>query len=366
MALDSLRVRGYRSLRDLRLEPVRTTVVVGSNGCGKSNLYRALWLLQCAAAGQLASTLVEEGGMPSVLWAGPTRRQEPRRVILEVAFDDFEFRLEAGITSRGTPERNSLFRLDPELKHETLAFRHRGRRTLLAERRGPSLSVRDASGRRRPHDARLDDNESLLSQLRDAASFPELAFVRDRMLGWRFYHSFRTDASSPLRQPRTGALTPVLSQDGHDLAAALQTIREIGSAEALAAAVSRAFPGGKLLVREHEGRLEIALATPDLPRPLAAHELSDGTLRYLCLLAALLTPRPPELMVFNEPETSLHPDLLLPLAELIASASTRSQLWIATHSRELAGHLARLCEIDPVELELVAGETRRAGAGLLG
>ena len=67
-------------------------------------------------------------------------------------------------------------------------------------------------------------------------------------------------------------------------------------------------------------------------RPLAGAELSDGTLRYLLLVAALLTPDPPPLLVLNEPETSLHPDLLPPLARLVRSAAERSQVMVVSHS----------------------------------
>ena len=97
---------------------------------------------------------------------------------------------------------------------------------------------------------------------------------------------------------------------------------------------------------------------PGIRRPLAADELSDGTLRYLCLLAALLSPRPPSLLALNEPETSLHPDLLLPLATLVADAGRRSQIWITTHSEPLASAIARLSGTEPITLAKVHGETR--------
>jgi predicted ATPase len=107
------------------------------------------------------------------------------------------------------------------------------------------------------------------------------------------------------------------------------------------------------------------LQTPDLLRPLTAPEFSDGMLRYLCLIASLLSPRPPSLLALNEPETSLHPDLLKPLARLIAQSSRTSQLWITTHSRILADHIEAFSGVPPVELELVRGETKIVGQGLI-
>ena len=89
---------------------------------------------------------------------------------------------------------------------------------------------------------------------------------------------------------------------------------------------------------------------PGILRPLEARELSDGTLRYLCLIAALLSPRPATLLALNEPETSLHPELMEPLAELIAVASQYSQLWVTTHSQDLAMKIEQLSGNKPVNL----------------
>ncbi len=94
-------------------------------------------------------------------------------------------------------------------------------------------------------------------------------------------------------------------------------------------------------------------------------EFSDGTLRYLCLLAALLSPSPPPLLVLNEPENSLHPDVLEPLAKLIANASERSQVWITTHSLKLAELLATVPGAKLMHLEKKDGETRIQGQGLI-
>jgi len=103
----------------------------------------------------------------------------------------------------------------------------------------------------------------------------------------------------------SGTHSPVLGDDGANLAAALQTIREIGDADVLDTAVADASPGTRIEVANHEGRFEVALRHDGLLRPLRSAELSDGTLRYLLLVAALLSPRPPALLVLDEPETSI-------------------------------------------------------------
>ena len=99
--------------------------------------------------------------------------------------------------------------------------------------------------------------------------------------------------------------------------------------------------GGRVDVESRDGLFEVAFTQHGLLRPLRAAELSDGTLRYLLLAAALLTPRPPTLMVLNEPETSLHTDLLAPLARLIVRASQSSQIIVVTHAPALVDALAQ-------------------------
>ena len=111
--------------------------------------------------------------------------------------------------------------------------------------------------------------------------------------------------------------------------------------------------------------VSMGLTRPGFYRQFSGRELSDGTLQYLCLLAALLTPRPPNLMVLNEPETSIHPDLYTPLAELIVEASKRSQLIVTTHARELASKIETLSNTKMIELSKIEGETRVVGAKLV-
>ncbi len=111
--------------------------------------------------------------------------------------------------------------------------------------------------------------------------------------GWRFYDHFRTDVDAPARLPQLGTRTPVLHHDGRDLAAALQTIREIGDVAALEEAVSDAFPGARIDISiQQDGRFSVEFYQEGLLRPLSGSEISDGTLRYLLWVAALLTPRP--------------------------------------------------------------------------
>jgi predicted ATPase len=129
----------------------------------------------------------------------------------------------------------------------------------------------------------------------------------------------------------------------------------------MAAAVTDAFPGSRLSVVNSAGRFGLTMSQHGLLRPLDAAELSDGTLRYLLWIAALLTPRPPEFMVLNEPETSLHPDLLAALGRLIAAASERSQIAVVTHAPRLIAELSAHPSCHSIVLEKTFGETVLAG-----
>ena len=171
---------------------------------------------------------------------------------------------------------------------------------------------------------------------------------------------------APSRIPKLGTRTPVLGHDGGDLAAAIQTIIEVGDADAVAEAVNSAFAGASLdIANLPDGRFALEFRQNGLLRPLSAGELSDGTLRYLLWLAALLTPRPPSMMVLNEPETSLHPDLLPALSELILKAAEKTQVWVVTHSPALISGLMEDSDSRLIELEKEFGQTQVKGQELL-
>lgn len=380
-----LRVReitaaGYRSLRHIRFPVGPLGVFIGGNGVGKTNLYRALELLQSAAAGALTRDVAAEGGMDSALWAGKRGKSQPARVRLAVELADdetaqtFLYEIEIGLVPQTVDAMGNVtvlgagFSREPQVKLERLTLTAGRRPVVMLGRDGPTGFVRDEEGRKRDLGTGLLATETALAALQDALRFPEIQIVRQAMTAWRFHHDFRTDAGSPLRRPCLAVTTPTLASDGSDLAAAFATLRHIRQDSAdLEAAIDHAFPGARLVVPEPGREAGFGLIFPDYPkRVFEASELSDGTLRYLALAGALLAYRLPPFLALNEPETSLHPDLMEPLARMIAQASQRTQVWLVTHSERLAAALQREAGTRPHVVIKRSGETWIEGLRLAG
>lgn len=372
--LTAVAIANYRSLRNIVIPLQNLNIVTGANGSGKSSFYRALRLLGDTAQGRVVPSLAREGGLQSTLWAGPesiarsvrrqeyavepVKRQNPINLRMGFASEDLGYLIDLGLPRPSI----SAFGLDPEIKRECIWHGPVLRpATMLVDRQGPLVRTRADDGDWTIATKTLAVFDSMMTHVADPRHAPETLVLRESIRAWRFYDHFRTDVDAPARLSHIGTRTPVLANDGSDVAAAIQTIREIGDPEALAAAVSDAFPGSELSITNSAGRFTLSMNQYGLLRPLDAAELSDGTLRYLLWIAALLTPRPPALMVLNEPETSLHPDLLAPLARLIARAAERSQVIVVTHAGSLTAALReRPC--NSITLEKSFGETTIAGS----
>lgn len=383
--IQSFAVSNYRSLKGVSAKLGSLNVVTGANGSGKSNLYKALRLLADTASGNLISSIASEGGLGHTFWAGPesfsremragqapiqgnANKQQPR-LRLGFSGEEFGYSISLGMPApQGFAgfQEPSMFQYDPEIKRECIwagpCYRPSA---CLADREGPVVKVR--TGRRwEGYQTHLSSNESILSEISDPVATPEVHAIRSAIKNWRFYDLFRTDPQSPIRIPQIGSRTPVLDHDGHKLVAALRTIHEIGERDALHEAIEDAFPGASIRFEADEGnRLSLHFQQHGLLRPLNQAELSDGTLRYLLLVAVLLTPRPPSLMVLNEPETSLHPDLLPALGRLIVRASEQTQVWVVSHASRLVAAIEKHADCNAITLHKELGETQILGQGLL-
>lgn len=382
--IDKVVIRGYRALRDIRFAPQQLTLVTGANGTGKSSMYRALSLLQRAATGGLGMAIAQEGGIGSIAWAGVTAAssraaRRSRRaiqglargtgssVVLGLGMEGMGFELELG-TPGFEPLSTSAFNVDPGVKREVLwVGETRNRHSICMQRTGPGAQCFDSDGTSH-HITDLLGTESVLSELRDPKRLLELHAFRSHLCSIRFYDGFRVDAGSPMRQPTIGVRSPALEADGGNLAACVQTILEIGDGVAFCDSIRSAL-GVEIEALVTDGpRFEVATRVEGVLRPLRAHELSDGSLRYIAVAAALFAPRAPPVAIFNEPEASLHPSLLLPLARAMRRAAKTTQVWVVTHSDVLADALRDGDDLPIADIVLERAEdgaTRVRGQRLL-
>lgn len=343
----SFSVEGFRSIKDFYMEFENVNVITGPNGCGKSNLFNAFRLVRSAIEGNLAKGIAAEGGLQSALWAGPSQ-EDSSPLKLGLVADPFDYKLEVGM--RPAAEQ-PLFPTDPQIKEETVLLG--GQK--MVERGRSVVRVRPLGGKLELSTG-LVDTESIFSQIGDAARYGYLYDLRELVRRWTFYHEFRTDADSPIRRPAIETYSPRLAEDGSNLGPAIRVIARYGEVETMREIFKRAFPGSRLVLADGGVTIEYE----GLYRPMHAAELSDGTLKFLCLAAACFSIRPAPFLAFNEPEISLNPAAIEPLADMFAFAAQNSQLWITTHSEELTRALMDRLACEPIRLDKFEGKTMLA------
>jgi len=338
--INTLHIQNYRSIREMSLELEQLNIVFGPNGTGKSNIYKAIHLMHSAAQGQFSQALANEGGILKVFWAGKTRSDQLRRMNLAVETETYEYELQV--------KEESIW----------LSGQHRRPSSQLMKRRNQAVFLNNVHHEKVTHSGTLYENESVFGQLGEPHLYPEVSQMRESLRNWRFYHEFSVSIGSAMRAPQVGFRSPVLASDGANLAAAFQTIVEIGDELLLMRILDQAFPGCVFYSDNSGGRFRMMMQREGLSRPLEPAEFSDGTLRFLCLAVALLSPRPPAFIALNEPENSLHPQMLPALASLIAEASRYSQIWLTSHSPELAKLIEKQRSFSLYQLSMAEGETR--------
>ncbi len=334
--LQRIHISGYRSLLDLDCTLADSTVIAGKNGVGKSNFYKALLLVKALANGTFSEAIAREGGMLSALWAGYRKNHEKKTISILIEHSEFTYTVEIGLIPR-SPTDPTLFRTDPDIKHERVSIHLPGGNRVIAKRTGTSLMLSEETKSMAAYDFPILANESLLSQVKNPAKFPFLSLVRETILEWRFFHEFDTSSHSILRKSQVSYYSPFLNDNGSNLLSALQTIIESNNEKKLQSYFQDAFPQQRINIEGTQNEFYLEIHQNGLKRPLRASEVSDGTLRFLCLLAALLSPHSPGLLIFNEPEMSLNKDVYSVLSSLLTS--TESQLIVVSHDQYLADQL---------------------------
>lgn len=346
VAVKRIRVKGYRALQDCEVELGPLQSLLGPNGGGKTSFLDLFVLLQDAGKAQLAQGITNRGGLPTILTRG---RESALVVEIEVHL------LPEGIPTPG----RYLYRLELSsptgIGHvvtveEIIQLGVESSAELVLLRRSPSMisfydlgadNLKEYSLLAVP----LKGDESILRQQLPAAVNSTWAAHLCHQIGNRlrdivFFPPLSIDARSPIRLPQTlqpGDLFP--DAEGANLVSVLHQMRAEHPDwyEQVLDALRAGFPGFDRLEFESvaAGQVSMAWHERQFSSPFYVNELSAGTLRFLHLVTILLSPNPPSAVLFDEPEDSLHPHLLVILAELLKQAAGRMQIIAATHSASL-------------------------------
>ena len=342
-----LDVKRLRSLYDITWTPGDINVVIGPNGSGKSNLLKVLELLSISARGGLGKYIQREGGMEPLVWDG----QEA-----QISFRVKTFPI--GISVRETDMERHRLTYELDLLRLGLSSAYRIEHELLGNyylvetgekdqpmefmERTPRWAVVFDERERRlvAPEGTVPEEETLLSLASGPfAANRTISNFQNELANWRIYQDFQTHREAPVRQPTLARSETSVAPDGSNLISVLHTLysgyrdfkRDINAA--MKAAFGDDFDE-LIFPPAADQRIQLRVRWKSLQREQTAADLSDGTLRFLFLLAILVNPTPPGLIAIDEPETGLHPSMMPIIAEHAVDATLRSQVILTTHSAE--------------------------------
>ncbi len=342
--IESIRLDGFLSFPPgspaFELQPLN--VLIGPNGAGKSNFIEAFELL-AATPVDFASAVRDGGGAGEWLWKGegalgqarieavlgegtPTGR--PLRYALEFASPRDWLK----VVDEVVEEK------DPFPGYDDAFFYYR------FQHGHPALNVKDERGKsvqRRLQRESLRPDQSVLSQRKDPDLYPEVTWVGELFRGFQTFREWTFGRYTPLRQPqKTDLLSDRLAPDNRNLALMLNHILHEDGAK-FNEALQRFLPQFKRMsTYVRGGVIELFVHEEGIASPIPATRLSDGTIRFMSILAVLLNPTPPPLVCIEEPELGIHPDAVLDLGRMLVEASERMQLIVTTHSDALVSALS--------------------------
>lgn len=357
---EHIEIEGFRSFRHVELDIPSLAVLIGPNGSGKSNFLDLLSLMAEAAHGGLAEGVASRGGFDNLAFKG-----DPGDIFLGLRFqatgvfeeerDNVTFKLK--LKKVGPNPRvwfEQVFK-DPHPPHMTPLY-------LMHRDRDGCMFRSIETGMKEELKALESDSELAIFQVKDQKKYPTPHKLLRLLQDWTLYRDINVDANAPVRQPSLLRATLRLGPNGANLASVLYSIQQQYPAiwKEIEEILKTAYPDfnyitfpaeggdGKVLLRWWERPYEKESG-------FSANLLSDGTLKFLCLIAILKNPNPPPLICIDEPELGLHPDWIKLVAELMQSAASRTQLVVTTHSPQL---VAKLRPDQVIVAEKVDGETQ--------
>jgi predicted ATPase len=344
MRILELVIGGYRSLSCVRWQPERLNVLIGPNGSGKSNLLRALQTISTAASGGLSKLVQREGGMERLVWDG--RREDIMFGVKMSPIDKHRDEVSESLTYQLDLQRlglSSSYRIEHELLGNFYKFEQNeaNQPFKLLERTPRNAVIFDAQHRGlTASEEELDEGESLLSVSGGPLSAnPIIKAFRKGLAEWTVYEDVHTNRDAEIRQAAVTRNETIVESHGQNLVSVLHTLystdRDFKSEVNLAMKAAFGDEFEELVFPPAaDQRVQLRVRWKSLKREQSAADLSDGTLRFLFLIAVLANPNPPSLIAIDEPESGLHPSMLPIIAEYARDASSRSQVILTTHSPE--------------------------------
>ncbi|HEX4964295.1 MAG TPA: AAA family ATPase [Thermoanaerobaculia bacterium] len=334
--LKSITLQGFLSYgpEAVAIPLTALNVLIGPNGSGKSNLVEALSVLR-AAPKDLPLPIRQGGGVKDWLWRGDKVGSD--QASLEIVLSEGQVPGKPAVRYRIVfgAEGGSFTVIDERVEDEKPKPGSSQPHFYFGYENGrPMLNVQQQH--RELQRADIDPTQSILSQRRDPEAYPELTRLADLLRRILIYRSWQFGPDSSLRSGcRADVRTDALSESLDNLPARLAVLMGTPAIKRqLIELIGELAPGfDDLVVLPEGGSLQLYLTEGS--RSVPAHRLSDGTLRYLCLLAVLLDSDPPPLVVIEEPELGLHPDMLPTLRDLMVTASAKTQLIVTTHSTQM-------------------------------
>lgn len=339
--LSQLKLSGFLSFKPASeaLELRALNLLIGPNGAGKSNLVEAFSVLR-AVPRDLPLPIRQGGGVKDWLWGGEQLAGPSTLELVLTAgaigpqMPSLRYRLSFGA------QGDAFVVLDERLENEhSKKAGHKPYFYFGYENGRPMLNVRDQQGSLRARELRreeIDPTQSILSQRRDPDAYPEVTALAAMLAKICIYRNWSFGPDAPIRAScRADVRVDILSEDFDNLPARLLTLRKDRNVtRRIVEHLSDLSPAFKdFEVFPEGGQLQLYLSEGTHRTP--ARRLSDGTLRFLSLLAILLDPSPPPVLVIEEPELGLHPDTLPVIRDLLLDASQRTQLVVTTHSTVL-------------------------------
>lgn len=330
----------------IELEPLN--VLIGPNASGKSNLIEAIGLLK-ATPTDLTAPIRKGGGISDFLWKGA---KEIPIAEIEATLENpgnMPLRYRIGFTVAG--QRLEL--VDEAIENEKpysgaddvyFYYRYQYGRPVLNVKTRPEAQAGKGNERseRRLRREDLIPDQSVLSQRKDPDLYPELTYIGNQFSSIALYRDWQIGRDSePRKAQQTDLPEHPLLEDGSNLGLVLNNLQsQLGTRQLIEKLKKFYDPAEELITKIYGGTVQIFIREEGLIQPIPATRLSDGTLRYLFLMALLLDPTPPSLICIEEPEIGLHPDILPTIAEMLIEASQRTQLIITTHSDALVSALS--------------------------